>query len=134
VWNDIYSTQVAFCSALQATAVHLILTTITFRVSNLYLPPNEPLDNTALSNLLTLLQIPLLLVGRFNVCHFLWGSHYDRGSLIERVTSQFTPALLNDFSVPTFVTCIIHTHTNWLAFCSPELSTVFLACGWWCPK
>jgi hypothetical protein len=117
VRENVYSTHIPACSTLWATAVCLILSSITVR--NIYLPAREPLDNTTVANLLTQLQTPSLLVSDSNL---LWSlaCDSDRSNNMERMTSLLGPVLCT-------YTCHLHMEHSHMEFalCSPELSLLF---------
>ena len=97
---------------LQAVAIEVENLEIRSLIS-IYLPPNQPVTEQELSELISQLPQPLLLVGDLNAHNRLWyGKRTDpRGELIERILEKYNLTCLNDKS-PTYYNINNQTSSN----------------------
>ncbi|GFS50065.1 RNA-directed DNA polymerase from mobile element jockey [Trichonephila inaurata madagascariensis] len=68
--------------------------------SNVYLPPNAPLNFRKLQELIDQFPSPFILLGDFNAHHLLWGCQdvNSRGKIVEKLLTELNLTLLNDGS------------------------------------
>lgn len=114
--------QINLNSPLQAQACRFGLKR-QYTVCNLYLSPNEPIDQNNLNDLILQLPPPVLLVGDINARHLMWGSDdIDRhGQAIEQLLLNHDLVVLNTGS-PTHYHVQTNTHSAIdLTMCSPIL-------------
>ncbi|GBO22524.1 RNA-directed DNA polymerase from mobile element jockey [Araneus ventricosus] len=107
---------------LQAVAARIQVQSF-LTICNLYLPPNQPIDQTHLNNLISQLPVPFLLLGDFNGHSPLWGSpdSNSRGFQIEQLLTDHNLCLINS-GQPTYFHQPTRTfHVIDLAICSPSI-------------
>ncbi|GBN09470.1 hypothetical protein AVEN_175389-1, partial [Araneus ventricosus] len=107
---------------LQAVAARIQVQSF-LTICNLYLPPNQPIDQTHLNNLISQLPVPFLLLGDFNGHSPLWGSpdSNSRGFQIEQLLTDHNLCLINS-GQPTYFRQPTRTfHVIDLAICSPSI-------------
>jgi hypothetical protein len=108
---------------MQVIAVRVHLPNLCFTLPNIYLPPVIPVSPADLTNLISQLPPPFILLGDFNTKNILWGVLTDkRGRSVHDVCAGFDLILLNTGA---------HTHLCLgsgtlsaldLTFCSPGLA------------
>lgn len=96
VRKHIYSEEIERETPLQALIVSVRLS-FTATICNLYLPPNEPINEPALLQLINSLPSPYILVGNLNGSHHSWrqGLTNTRGNAIRRIIDATDSLLLN---------------------------------------
>lgn len=90
---------------------------------NIYIPPNYRLEKNELTNILTQLTEPFIIVGDLNGHNITWGSETTntKGKIIENEFDELT--ILND-NTPTHFNSGTGKFTNIdLSFCSPRIVT-----------
>lgn len=108
---------------LQAAACRVNMAGTMITICSIYISPSININLQSLSQLVSLLPRPIVLVGDFNAHSPLWGSPSEdsRGKIVNELMTRSTLVCINDGS-PTY----IHpngtqTHLD-LVLCSPELS------------
>ena len=93
---DIPCARLDLNTSLQAVAVKVKLDK-SITICSLYLPPQEPIDQTELDNLFTQLTGNVLVLVDYNAHNVLWHSSHTntRGRIIERVVSRNNLVCLN---------------------------------------
>jgi hypothetical protein len=124
VKDCMYCISVNLCSPLPVIALCMLLLDLCFTLCSVYLPPAIPVSLAYLTNLISQLPPPFILLGDFNARNILWGAVLTdkRGRSVYDVCAGFDLILLNTGA---------HTHlylgsgtlsTLDLAFCSPGLA------------
>ena len=82
---------------LQAVAVQMHIHHL-ITICNIYLPPNEALNQNDLDNLLQQLPSPYIIMGDFNAHSSLWGNQNTnfRGQIIENLINTNNLSILNN--------------------------------------
>ena len=122
VSNKIPHRQIPLATSLQAVAINVTLHR-SITVCNLYLPPSQSVPYNLLSNLVSQLPTPFILLGDFNAHSTIWGNNSNdaRGDDVEKLISDFNLCLLND-KTHTFVHSGLGTTSSIdLTICSPSL-------------
>jgi hypothetical protein len=102
--------------------VHLL--NFCFTLCNIYLPPVVPVSPADLTNLISQLPPPFILLGDFNARNILWGAVRtdERGRSVHDVCAGFDLILLNT-DAHTHLCLVSGTSSALdLAFCSPGLA------------
>ena len=113
---------------LQAVAVRCHLDRL-YTICNIYLPPNDPVTLDEITDLISLLPEPYILVGDFNARHTLWGdvTTNSKGRIIENILNNNDCSILNN-NRPTH----FHIQTDSLSCIDLSLcsSDVFPSFSW----
>lgn len=98
VHSSLLSQQLNIQTDLEVIAITTFLPN-KITVASIYLPPNQPLSQTELTNLIKKLPPPFILAGDFNAHNNIWGSNKidGRGKIIENIIDE-DATLLNDGS------------------------------------
>ena len=129
--NSVPHRHIQLDTSLQAVAVRLSLHN-TITLCSLYLPPNKPIHQGSLDDLISQLPQPFLLVGDFNAHNTIWGctDTNRRGDQIENFMSVNSLSFLNDPSAKTYLHPASGSYSSIdLSFCSPVLLPDF---SWRC--
>jgi exonuclease III len=122
--DSVYSCQVQLQRNIQAVAVQIYTTGLTFTICNVYLQPHTPVTLSDLQDLVSQLPTPYLLLGDFNARHHLCGAvdEDERGRVLETLISRCNLVVLNT-GEPTHISLASGTLSCLdLAICSPALS------------
>ena len=124
--NCLYS-PINLITPLEAVAARISFKK-TITICSIYLSPSKPVTKTDLTNLISQLPEPFLLVGDMNGHSPRWGSdhHSSQGKIIEDVLDQLDLCLLNSGS-PTFCAPSGALSSLDLAICDPS---IFLDLQW----
>ena len=115
-------TSIPLHTNLQAVAVQMhIQHLITF--CNIYLPPNETLNQNDLDDLLQQLPNPYIITGDFNAHSSLWGNQNTnfRGQIVENLISANNLSILNNGEKTHFHEPTKTFHATDLSLCAPIL-------------
>ena len=95
---------------------------IKFALLNIYIPPNQPFSASDINNIISQINIPIILVGDCNAWSDLWGSpaSNNRGKALEDVILASNLAVLNNGSPTHFSTHKTFTHVD-ISLCSSHL-------------
>lgn len=113
---------------LQAIAAKVTLSK-TFTICSIYIPPNSPLKQNDLENLVEQLPHPFMLVGDFNGHSKLWGctNINNKGKIIEDFITENDLCLLNDNKSTYLHPATGHFFALDLCICHPN---IFLDFEW----
>ncbi|GBL87509.1 hypothetical protein AVEN_165130-1 [Araneus ventricosus] len=122
ICNSFPSSPLTLNTSLQAIAVQ-IHTHSLITVCSLFLPPNTPVDQVCLNNLISQLPEPFIILGDMNGHSPLWGNPdaNTRGLQIEKLLNDYNLRLLNNDKSTYFHEPTITFHSVDLAICTPSL-------------
>lgn len=126
VLNTIPHREIPITTRLEAIAVSVFLTT-TICICNIYLPNRVDIDIPTLSDLISQLPQPFVLMGDFNSHNLIWGDNSTdrRGKMIESLINTFDLVLLN-YPAPTHYDIRYNTYSSIdLTICSPIIAPIF---------
>lgn len=124
--NRIPSNTLTLNTNLQAIAAQIHIGQL-ITICNIYLPPNETINQELLENLINQLPTPLLIFGDFNAHSSIWGSRdtNPRGRMIENFIADNCLCLLNNGDHTYFHEPSKTYHTLDLALCSASILPFF---------
>lgn len=121
--SSIYTEKIQLNTNLQAAATRLFLTSA-ISVCSIYLPPNKKIDKAELSDLISSLPSPFILLGDFNAHNIIWGGRYknDHGKVLEDCLTTHNLSIVTPPGPTHFSTA----HRTWstidLIITSPSLA------------
>ena len=129
VSNKLLHHEIDLSSDQDAVAVKVKIAQRDITLVSLYLTPNKPIDQQAVSSLMRKIDGPCLIMGDFNAHHQTWGCSRNtpRGEIVLDLLEQHNLVFLNDLT-PT------HTHHHGgrvthsaidLALTSPNIAQLF---------
>ncbi|GBN88931.1 RNA-directed DNA polymerase from mobile element jockey [Araneus ventricosus] len=124
--NSFPTSPITLNTPLQAIAVQ-IHTHSLITVCSLYLPPNTPVDQITLNNLVSQLPTPFIILGDMNGHSPLWGNPdtNTRGLQVEKILNDHNLCLLNNDEYTYFHEPTRTFHSVDLAICTPSVLPYF---------
>ncbi|KAI8116080.1 putative RNA-directed DNA polymerase from transposon X-element [Lucilia cuprina] len=113
--------QINITSVYQVVAIEVNLSK-TFTVLSFYIPPCQDISINEISNIISSITTPLLILGDFNSWNTIWGStnNNNRGILMENIIERTDLCILNNGSPTHFSTHNTYSHID-LSLCSLDL-------------
>lgn len=121
--NQLEANPIPLITNIEAVAISVKDTT-KFSICNLYIPPNRETSSEEISNLLSQIPPPRIIVGDFNAHNYIWGSKKlsPLGRRIETLLEDLNLNLLNDGQNTRFDARTGESSAIDLSICDPTLS------------
>lgn len=127
VHRSIPARQLKLRTSLQAVAASIVIDRRAITICSIYLPPGVSVSRRELTQLVSELPEPLLMLGDFNAHHSLWGcENIDvRGRVLERIIQDEQLGILNTGTRTHFTMPSGSTSALDLSLVSPQLMPLF---------
>ena len=121
--NKIPQSEIHLNTTLQAVAISATLHR-TITICSIYLPPNEPINNNEIENLIQQLPKPFILMGDFNSHNIIWGSKdtNQKGKQVEDLINRNNLCLHNNNKSYTYLHPASGSYSSIdLTLCDPSI-------------
>ena len=121
--------EITIASNIQAVAVKVYYP-VEFIICNIYLPGNEQILLSELTNIISQFNLPFMLMGDFNSHNIIWGSDHtdNRGKKIEKLIEENELNIMNSGTPTHYSFSYKTTSAIDLTLISPILDNYF---GWY---